>query len=140
MAGAGLVAAASAFLDSLDATFHATSSVASNSLAAAPPRQPGVSGAVSVSVAVAGAVPVAVVLDDHRLLPVLPRPTYEHDTRLDAEQPGAHAPASLARASWWPALHRRQSRVRWLVLEQELVRAGISRDAASEQACAYTYT
>ena len=52
-------AAASAFIDSLDVTFNATPSVVSTSPAAAPPRQPAVSGAGSVSVAVAGAVPEA---------------------------------------------------------------------------------
>ena len=80
------------------------------------------------------------VLDDNRLLPVLSLPTYEHDTRLDAEQLSAHAPASLAHRGGL-RLHQRQSRVRWLVLQRELshVRAGMSRDAAREQACAYAY-
>ena len=47
------------YLDILDATFNAASSVASTALSAAPPRQPAARGAVSVSFAVAGAVPEA---------------------------------------------------------------------------------
>ena len=101
VAVAGSVAAASAFLDGLDATFRAASSVAGTSLAAAPPRQPDVSGAASVSGAEAGAVPGAgsrrqsstssAVASDIRA---------RHAPRRRAAQ---RARTRLARAPWWPA-------------------------------------